>query len=299
MKSLERHNWRGYAFILPLMIILGIFVIYSFILMVQGSFFKTDLMFNRSDFVGFKYYKIAMTDPYFFKAILNTMVFASSSVLFGISLGFLFSVFLAFSLSGSNFYRTLFFVPTLLPNALIAVIFGGMLRFRFGALNEFLGILGIEPIRWLSDPTLAYLSILSISLYMIGIPMMYYQAELATLDKSLFESAQIDGAGFWKITSRIVFPMVIHSHKTIVMTLLLTAFRAFERVYLLTAGGPARATEITGTYIFTFFAEGGGRNIGYVNTISTITLVLAFILSALILTVFNTDFRKNRKVVVK
>lgn len=294
MKGLKKHNWRGYIFILPLIIILGIFVIYSFILLVQGSFFKTDLMFNRGDFVGLQYYKIAFKDIYFFKAILNTIVFAASSVVFGISLGFLFSVFLAFRLMGGNFFRTLFFVPTLLPNALIAAVFGGMLRFRLGALNEFLGLFKIPPVQWLSDPYLAYFSILSISLFMIGIPMMYYQAELSTLDKSMFESAQIDGAGFSTVAIRIIFPVVVHSHKTIVMTLMLTAFRAFERVYLLTQGGPARATEITGSYIYTFFAEGGGRNIGYVNAASTITLILAFIMSALILYFFSSKPKKQR-----
>ncbi|MBF9018180.1 MULTISPECIES: carbohydrate ABC transporter permease [unclassified Oceanispirochaeta] len=295
MNSTEKHNWRGYLFILPLMLILGVFVIYSFILLVQGSFFKTDLLFNRSKFVGLQYYKIALQDPYFFKAIINTLVFAASSVFFGISLGFIFSVFLAFSIKGGNFFRTLFFVPTLLPNALIAAIFGGMLRYRFGALNDFLAVLRITPVHWLSDPAMAYISVLTISLFMIGIPMMYYQAELATLDKGMFESAQIDGAGFWRITTQIIFPTVIHSHKTIVMTLMLTTFRAFERVYLLTAGGPARSTEITGTYIYTFFAEGGGRNIGYVNAISTLTLILAFVMSGIILSAFNPKVVKAKR----
>ncbi|MCP4406044.1 MAG: sugar ABC transporter permease [bacterium] len=283
----QRTDWEAYIFIFPLMAIIGVFIVYSIVLMGANSFFKVDITFARGEFVGWQYYKIALQDKYLYKAIFNTLVFAVSSVLIGLSVGFLFSVFLSFSFRGAKFFRTLFFVPTLLPNAMIAAIFGGMLRYRFGTLNEFLGFFNIPPVRWLSDPTLAYFSVMMIGIYMIGIPMMYYQAELATSNRSMYEAATIDGAGFWAITLKIIFPSVIHSHKTIIMTLMLTSFRAFERVYLLTDGGPGRATEITGTYLYTFFTEGAGTNIGFVNAVSVLILLLAFFLSAIILKFFS------------
>ena len=284
---LRKNEWEAYLFILPLVAIVGVLIVYSIILMGANSFYKVDITFTRGEFVGLKYYKAALQDKHLYRAILNTLVFAGGSVIFGLSIGFLFSVFLSFSFRGVRFFRTLFFVPTLLPNAMIAAIFGGMLRYRFGTLNDFLKLFGIPAVRWLSDPTLAYFSVLMIGVYMIGIPMMYYQAELATSDRAMYEAAMIDGAGFWTITGRIIFPSVMHSHKTITMTLMLTAFRAFERVYLLTDGGPGRATEITGTYLYTFFTEGAANNIGFVNAVSVLILLLAFLLSVVILKAFT------------
>jgi len=284
----HKHNWQGYLFILPLFIILGIFLFFSIGFMLKTSFYKVDLSFTAGKFIGLNNFRIAFSDKYFYKAVLNTLIFAFASVGFGISLGFLFSVFLCFKFAGSRVYRTLFFVPTLLPNAMIAAVFAGMLQYNYGTLNETLKFFHLDflALHWLSHPTLAYISVIGISLYMIGMPMMYYTAELATISQSMYEAATIDGAGFWDVTRRVIFPSVVYSHKTILITLILLAFRAFERVYLLTMGGPARATEITGTYLYDFFTE-GASNVGYVSAVSIIVLGFAFILAFVLLKLFE------------
>lgn len=283
-----QNDWQGYVFILPLLIILGIFLFFSIGFMFKTSFYKIDMTFSDGTFVGLRNYRIAFSDKYLFQAILNTLIFAAASVIFGITAGFVFSVFLCFKFTGVRFFRTLFFVPTLLPNAMIAAVFAGMLQYNYGTLNESLKFLHLDFLaqRWLSDPNLAYAAVLLIGLYLIGMPMMYYTAELATISPSMYEAATIDGAGFWAITTKIIFPSVIYSHKTIFLTMMLLSFREFERVYLLTWGGPGHATEISGTYLYAFFAD-VATNVGYVSAISMIVLTVALVLAVIELKIFE------------
>ncbi len=284
----KKHDWQGYIFILPLLIILGIFLFFSIGFMFKTSFFKVDLTFTEGTFVGWKNYRIAFHDKYLFRAIVNTIIFAAASVFFGVTAGFLFSVFLCFKFTGVRFFRTLFFVPTLLPNAMIAAVFAGMLQYNYGTLNEVLKFFHLNFLaqRWLSDPTLAYCAVLMIGLYLIGMPMMYYTAELSTISQSMYEAATMDGANFWQITISVIFPTVVYSHKTIFLTMMLLSFREFERVYLLTWGGPGHATEISGTYLYDFFTE-GASNVGYVSAISIIVLIVALVLAVIELKFFE------------
>jgi ABC-type sugar transport system permease subunit len=132
--------------------------------------------------------------------------------------------------------------------------------------------------RWLVDPILAKASVLSISIFLIGLAIIYYSAGISTINQSVFEAALIDGANMRHMLFMIMYPLLKNTHYTVALSIILSSFREFERVYLLTNGGPGGSTNIVGTYIFNF-SRSAGSNIGMVCAASIIILIVAFAIS--------------------
>jgi len=278
---LKKQNRAGYLFITPLIIIFSVFFLYSFYFMIRNGFFKVNISLKNPVFVGLDNYRMLFTDPRFIRALFNTLLFAFLSILAGITIGFILSILLSFTFRGKGFFHTLFFVPVLMPLALIAEVFAMMLEYRYGTFNELLRFLHLDflALRWLALPGLAYLSVIALNIYLIGLPIMYYTADLASMDLQMLEAAEVDGAGMFRKITGIIFPALINSHKTVTLSVMLSSFRAFETVFLLTKGGPGYSTEITGTYLYSFAAS--GINVGYVSAASVVILILAFVISFL------------------
>jgi ABC-type sugar transport system permease subunit len=132
---------------------------------------------------------------------------------------------------------------------------------------------------WLTDPHWAVASIVGLFAYLIGLPILYYTADLATIPTDALEAALIDGAGPFRILRSILHPMLRGTHITIILALLLGSFRAFEVVLLTTGGGPGYSTQIAGTYIYGFVTS-AGSTIGYASAASVIVLIVALLVSA-------------------
>lgn len=274
-KRKNKHNLPAIFFLLPLAIFYSVFYIYSFYFLISTSLLETGISLRDPVFVGLRNYYLLFTHDQFYTAIFNTLIFAGVAILAGLTVGFFLAVVLSLKIKGSRFFYAVFFLPSLMPMALVASVFSVMLEYRFGSLNELLRILGLEALtqRWLADPTWAYISVIAIFVYIIGLPIMYYTADISTLNISLLEAAVVDGANTFQIFRLVLFPLLKGAHKTIILSLLLGSFRAFEIVYLSTRGGPSGTTEISGTYLYTFATS--GLNVGYVSAASVIVLLIA------------------------
>lgn len=294
-----RTKWKdqaaGYLFIAPLLIIFAVFLAYSFFFLIKTSFFYEDISFRNAEYIGLDNYRQVLGDNRFLFSIVNTLAFSAAAILISITVGFITAVFLNFKFKGSRFIGALFFIPSFMPLALIAMVFSMMLEYRFGTLNQALSSIGLDFLaqRWLSDPQLAFVSVISISIFLIGLPMMYYNADLTTVNPSLLEAAVIDGASMPRILWNILFPLLKNAHKTIILSTILGSFREFERVFLLTQGGPAGTTENTSVYIYSF-ARSAGSNIGFVSAASVVVLLIAFGISLIQLFVYKPK-RERRK----
>jgi len=266
-------------FLLPLALVVGFFLLYSILFILKNGFYKMDLSFTNTVFIGLDNYRTLFADSLFFKSIANNLLFSLVVVISGITIGFLFATFLSLNIRFSKLMFSILFIPAILPRALVATVFRQMLEHRAGTLNSILAFFGMntDKLMWLTNPNLAYISVMSIFVYMIGIPMLYYNADLNSISPSILESASIDGAGVWTMLVKIIYPLVANSHKTIIISSLLASFRMFEAVFLLTNGGPGFATEITGTYIYRFTRQ--SSQIGFVCAAATVVLVIALTLS--------------------
>ena len=164
--------------------------------------------------------------------------------------------------------------------ALMASVFGSMLEYKDGIVNQLLRAIRLDVLaqRWLADPKLAMWSVCSISIFLIGIPIMYYTADLTTVSTSVLEAATMDGAKMHHQLFLVIYPMLKNTHKTIILSMLLSGFREMERVFLMTDGGPGTSTEIIGTYIYRA-SRSAGSNIGMVCAASLVVLIVAFLIS--------------------
>jgi ABC-type sugar transport system permease subunit len=261
----------------------------------KNGFYKIDLSFSNSLFVGLDNYKTLFTDSLFFRSIGNNLIFSLVVVLSGVTLGFLFATFLSLNIPFSKLMFAIIFVPSILPRALIATIFRQILEHHSGTLNTILKVIGVntESLTWLTNPTLAYMSVMSIFVYMIGIPMLYYNADLGSISPSILESARIDGAGLGTMLTKIIYPLVSNSHKTIIISSVLASFRMFESVFLLTNSGPGFTTEITGTYIYRFTRQ--GSQLGFVCAAASVVLLLALVLALIQTSLLYKPLRTKKR----
>jgi raffinose/stachyose/melibiose transport system permease protein len=280
-------HFIGYLFNLPLLVFISVFFVYSFYFLFKTSLQDVDITFNNPIYVGFDNYLLVLKDLNFYSAIKNNLIFALVTVLLSLTLGYVISIFFQFQFFGKRLVHAFIFLPTLMPLALIATVMGMMLESKYGTLNIVLNTIGLNELAlpWLNDPLLAYSSVLFVSVFLIGLPVMYYTAELSTIDRGILEAAVIDGARMSQIMRFILFPMLKNSHKTIILTMLLGSFREFERVYLMTMGGPGRSTEIISTYLFSYTRT--GISLGFVASASVIVLAIVFLFAIIQFRIFR------------
>lgn len=284
----RKNNLAGYLFLVPLLIIFVGLLGYSFGFIIKNSFYNVTISFKNPEYVFLNNFRILSNDKAFWRAVLNTFLLAGANILCGLTLGFVIAVILNFKIRGKRFFHALFFSPSMLPIALMAAVFGSMLEYKNGTVNQLLRAIGLGGLaqRWLADPDWAMLSVCAMSIFLIGIPIMYYTADLTTISTSVLEAATMDGARMRHQLVMVIYPMLKNTHKTIILSMLLSGFREMERVFLMTDGGPGGATEIVGTYIYKA-SRSAGSNIGLVCAASLAVLFLAFALSFVQMKVSN------------
>lgn len=271
---------RNILFIMPAMLIVVGLIVFSVVFMFRTSFLKVGLTFTNAEFIGFKNYQLILSDSNFHHALFNTFAFSTIRILIFMTIGFLLAVGLTFKFKGIKLVNAILFAPTLIPVALLALVFRNLFENRMGAINQTLRFLHLDflTINWLGRPGSAFVSIVILGAFTIGIAIMYYSADLMTVSQDVISAAIIDGAGTGTIITKILFPLMKNTHKTIVIAMLIGGIRAFGEVFMLTQGGPGGSTEIIGTYLYNFISS-GGNYIGYASALSLITMIIALLLS--------------------
>ncbi len=209
------------------------------------------LSLSAPKFLLFRNYEQLFRDRYFLQALGNTLRFTLLAVLLETGLGLSTAVFVKSLRSRQKLIRTLTLTPTLLPPVTVALIWQIMLSNHNGLINNALGFLGIGPYNWLLDVRTAFFAILVIDVWQytpFAFILLYAALQGVPLD--LYEAASIDGAGAWGRFAHVTLPSIA---KNVVMVLLLRVidtFRLFDKVNILTKGGPANTTATITQYIY-------------------------------------------------
>ncbi len=277
---LTKMSFKEFLFFFgPLIVIYAVYYVFSTGFLISTSLQKISISLVNGKWVGLRNFELLLTDPRFLIALKNNFLFAGVAIGAGLTLGFLIAVLISSGVRGRSVLYTVFLLPTLMPLALIATVFRTSLEARMGALNETLRALGLDmfALNWLIEPNLAFGVVCVLFVYLIGLPIMYYVANLSTINTSLIEAAILDGAKTPRLMWEILFPLMKGTHRTIVISTLLTSFRAFDIVFFSTGGGPGGVTEITGTYVYNFSTS--GANVGYGSAAALIAMIAAFLIS--------------------
>ena len=266
-------------FLAPLALFYGVYFVFGFGVLGVASTQRVGLTFRNSVDVGIQNFVLVASDPAFIRSLVNTIAFGLFSVLVAVTLGFVLAMLLASGVRARRFFYTVFLLPSLIPMSLFATVFGRMLETQDGAFNEFLRAIGLSALAqdWLGDPGAAYVAVALLLTYMIGLPIMYYTTDVVQVNTAILEAATLDGAGMWQIFRIMLFPLLRTTHITVILSVILGSFRAFDIIYFSTGGQPGGRTDIAGTYIYQ--ATLGQDRVGYAAAASIIVLLIALAIS--------------------
>ncbi len=278
--SRGRLDLVGWSFILPLLIIYTIFLLWPILLGLRMSLFNWSLIGSgTNEFLGFGNYAEALRDPNFWSSLWNTIVFTviSTPILVVLSLALSLMVN-SVSQRVQWIYRLVFFAPYTLSVTVMALIWSWMFEPGFGLLNGALTSLGLPSVNWLTQPGVAMLSIVLVTIWWtLGFNFLLYLAGLQQLSKEVYEASALDGASWWSQTRYITIPLLNRQTLLIVVLQIIASLQLFGQTYLLTSGGPAFSTRPVIEYIY----DSGFTNfrVGFASATSYLFFILILVIS--------------------
>jgi len=250
MNLKSKENLIGYVFISPWLIGFILLNIGPMIMSFIFSFTSYDC-FSSLKFIGFNNYISMVTNDSLFK---NALLVTFKYVLFYVPLRVVVALTIAMLLNqqirGMSFYRTIYYIPSILGGGVAVSVMWKMILSKDGAINALLGMLGLEGPNWLADPNTALFSMVIMSCWAFGSAMVIFLAGLKGIPKELYEASSVDGASpvrqFFSITLPLLSPVIFFN---IVMTLI-DGFQVFTQAFIMTSGGPLNSTRFYVLYLY-------------------------------------------------
>lgn len=284
-------KWVPYALLLPWLFGLIIFKVYPFINSLFLSFF--DYNISRFDkkmiFIGLDNYIKLFSDkaedmPLYGIFFVDSLISTFKYVILTVPLILIVSLFLAyilnFKLKGIKFFRTAYYIPSILGANVAVAVFWRYLFETNGLINSFLALFNIGPIYWLGDGFPAMVVIALLRVWQFGSTMIIFLAALQNVPKSLYESALIDGASKWRMLFTITIPIISPTILFNGVMRLIEAFQVFNGPMLITNGGPGTATYMINLYIYnTAFRE---YDMGSASAMSWILFLIIMVFTIII-----------------
>jgi multiple sugar transport system permease protein len=244
-KAFWRDTIAGYLFILP--VILGL-IIWTFGPMIASFYLSlTDYpLLKDPTFIGWRNYSDMFTEAYLrvLHSLWITLLYAAMSLPLTLLGSLCAALLLNQRLSGIRFFRTAFYLPTIVPGIAMVFIWGWLLNPEFGLVNATLVQLGLPTLRWLAEPNTALPSLAALNLWSIGPSMVIFLAGLQGISAELYDAAKIDGANQWREFRSITLPMLSPTIFFNLVTGLIFTFQYFLPPFILTQGGPLFSTYV-------------------------------------------------------
>lgn len=265
-----------YLFLLPQIILVGTFSLYPFIYNLILSF--QEYRFSGNQFIGLSNYTELFADPVFRQTVINTLVYSLGTVPLTIFVALFTAMALNQKIKGRAFFRTAFLLPYLVSWVVIGIIWQWMYSIDYGVFNQLLNFIGLPSVRWLQDPKLTIPSIVVASVWHdVGYYMVIILAGLQSISPSYYEAAGIDGANAWQQFKSITLPLLKPILFIVVVLSVIHSFKVFDQIFVMTAGGPGRASLMMVNYIISLTTE--EMRLGYASALSMVLFVVIFILT--------------------
>lgn len=280
-KKKEKSNYYGFLFAFPW--IFGLLFFYAFPLISSVYFsFTSYSILQPGGFVGLQNYKDLMNDDLLWKSIYNTVYFAVLYVPLSIIFGIAFAMVLNIKVKGMAVYRTVFFLPTLVPHIALAVLWMWLLNPGFGLINGMLHSIGIDGPAWLGSETWSKPSLVFMSLWGIGQAIVIYLAGLADIPQDYYDASDVDGASWFQKIRTITLPLLTPVIFFNLVMGVIGAFQQFTLPYALTKGQGSPANSMT--FYVMYLYDNGFKffKMGYASAMAWILFVIIMLLTAII-----------------
>jgi ABC-type sugar transport system permease subunit len=248
-KNKNKKEWilfgEGLLYLFPALIILGVFLFYPMLKTLYYSFFLTSTRGLTIEFLGFENYIELFKSISFLKSMKATFLF----VLYTVPAGILTALFLAVianeKVKGIEFFRVIFSSTLGVSVAAGATIWLFLFHPSIGLFNNILNVLGVGSVAWLTSSSWALFSVSVTTIWMsVGFNFIILLGGLQNISEELYESARIDGAGYWAQLFKITIPMLSPTLFFVIVVTLINSFQTFGQIDILTGGGPAEATNL-------------------------------------------------------
>ena len=281
-KNLSRHIIKSPY---PYSLVIPAFLVYAILYVIPAasgfllSFFNIKT-FKISTFIfaGIENYATVLRNPYFSVAIKNTLLFAIFTTLGKLGLGMSLALLVNNRFRGVNYMRTVFFLPAVLNNVAVGLVFRSMMH-PLGLINRTLIGIGLETItqNWLTNPKIAIFSCAFVEIWKwTGYTMVILLAGLQAIDSTYYEAAELDGANRRQKFYFITLPLIMPSFNNAVVISIVGGLKVFDIVQSLTNGGPGNATSVFGTLIYSSFSSGNyGRGCAASMILTIFVLLIA------------------------
>ncbi len=248
-RALRRNLW-AWSFLAPATAHLAVFTLGPLAFAAWLSLHRWNLVDVARPFVGLGNYLALLGDASFWNALANTAIL-TLHVPVAMALALAFALLVHRRTRTLSVVRAALFLPSITSLVAIAIVWQWILNADYGILNWILGLVGIAPVRWLTSPRTALLSIMILSVWLVvGYQMVLFQAGLAAIPEELYEAARIDGAGVWRRFWHVTLPGLRHTLFFVLVTSVIGSFQIFGAVYVMTEGGPLGATDVAVYHIY-------------------------------------------------
>jgi multiple sugar transport system permease protein len=274
-----RRTVTGYIFVGPFILGVMFWVLYPAGMAAWLSFQDWNLI-TPAKYVGLKNFKTMFNDKLFWQALKVTSIYTFISVPLGMILAFFMALLVNTKVKGIALFRTIYYLPSIMPAVASAVLWAWILNTDFGLLNAILHYFGFAKIAWLQEPKWTLPALILMSLWGIGQAMIIFLAGLQGIDEVYYEAAKIDGAGRWAQMVHITIPMM---SSVIFFNLILGvigSFQVFTAGYLITNGGPQNSTLF---FVLYLYRQGFQfLKMGYAAALSWVLFFIIFIFTVII-----------------
>ncbi|MBA3416296.1 MAG: sugar ABC transporter permease [Chloroflexia bacterium] len=278
-------RWVGavepYLFVLPALLFYSLFLALPILGVVAISLLDwSGISMRDIAWAGLGNYQTLAGDPVFWQALWHNVVFIGAGASVMVGLGLVLAVLLEQGLRGSNFFRGVFFIPTVTSMVVVGIVFVLILSPELGLVNPLLRSLNLGGLQraWLGDPATALPTVIGVDVWKnFGLSMFLFVAGLKGVPAEYYEAASIDGASGWRQFWDITLPALRPVTAVAVSLATINTLKLFDLVYVMTAGGPNNASEVLTTWMY---AQGFMfNNMGYGSALAVVLLAITFVVT--------------------
>jgi multiple sugar transport system permease protein len=271
----------GLLFVSPMFIGVTVLVLLPILATFTLSFADWNFVqgWNGLDWIGLDNFRTLLDDPAFGRSVRNNLVF-----LLGVPIYMLISMVLAILIDRyvywKGFFKVAYFMPYISSIVAVAIVWQVLFQPSYGPINEMLKAIGIaNPPKWIADPKFALTSIMMITIWVsIGFNLIIYIAGLQSIPKDLYEAADIDGANVWVMFTRITFPLLSSTSFFLLVTGIISSFKVFDIIAVMTQGGPIGSTSLMVWYLYD--QAFNNLKIGYASSVSVVLFLFVMLITA-------------------
>ncbi|MBS6641982.1 MAG: sugar ABC transporter permease [Clostridiaceae bacterium] len=288
----KKRNMEALAFVIPSVLILGLFVYFPLIKNIVYSFQSFTLSSTVKEWVGLENYRHLFSDKIILTCLKNNILYALISIVIQVGFGLV----LAAVLEDVAFHRfapvlrSIYFIPTVISMTVVCLLFEFVYNPQMGLLNSFLQAVGLDDLTriWLGSKKTAMYAIIAVSQWQsTGYVTMLFIVAIQKIPRDLYEAAEVDGAGKIKRFFYITVPQVKQMFFVTMILTVVGAFTVFNEPYILTGGGPGTATMVLSLHMYqTGFVK---NNMGYASTIAMLIFVITAVLSSVQFFSYGTE----------